>query len=116
MSKQGPKTVADLQKMADDAAAFNKALDTLLQSIASVERRWVEQKFDQNFPAGALGFYAKLMLHGEKQHPDNPILSKAGYMASCERTYDVLKDYFNAQEKENADETEPRPHGPRTRG
>lgn len=113
-----PKTVADLQRIADQAAVFSQNLDIILRHSDGLQILWAISEYDRNFPIGCLGMYATLSLkikHGLIGQPPNPVFTKERYMTECATVYDVLDVYYGAVSQEKRNETDNGPNGEGTR-
>lgn len=113
-----PKSVADLQRIANEAAQFSQNMDIILQSTATLEREWMRHKGDKNFPIGCVGLYSALSLrlkHGMTGQPPNPVFTRERFMDECATIYDALDVYYGAIMREKANETDNGPNGEGTR-
>lgn len=109
--------VEDLKRAADEAAAFTRELDKLLQSIALVDGMTTGLTYEQTLmlPRGCLGFFAALHMRlgqGKFQGlPPNPAFTRESYIQHCIMTYDVLNLYYNADNTEHQHENDGRSNG-----
>lgn len=113
-----PKSVADLQRIADEAAQFSQNMDIILQLTATLERAWMQHNGDKNFPIGCVGLYSALSLrlkYGMTGQAPNPVFTRERFMAECAVIYDSLDVYYGAIMREKANETDNGPNGEGTR-
>ena len=109
MSDQ-PKSVADLQRIADEAAAFSQGFDQILQSIAFMEKFAAESGHDKRLPMGCIAFFAslhiRLKLGFKSSNPPDPSFTKERYMSECSNIYDALDGYLKSVQKEHQNEND----------